>query len=148
MHFDSVAMKRFLITIFLISTFTLYSQADKITGKYFLELGNEKHQIEYRLNINSDGTFDFHSYSNNKNGIPPIVHKYGKGTWSADGKVVSFLTNNEKDLDDKHTLNFSASKARFITKPSRNKTDRIIKTRLKFYESEILWIKGLDIFKT
>jgi len=65
-----------------------------------------------------------------------------------DGKVVSFITNEEKDFDEKYTLDFNASKARFITKPSRDKTDRIIKTRLKFYESEIFWIEGLDIFKT
>ncbi len=141
-------MKRILTAIFLISTLTLCAQTDKIVGEYFLELGNEKHHIEYRLNINSDGTFYFHSYTNSQKGIPPIVHKYGKGTWSADGKIVSFVTNKEKDLDEKHTLDFSASKARFITKPLRDKTDRIIKTRLKFYESEIFWIEGLDIFKS
>ena len=141
-------MKRFLTAIFLISTLTLCSQTDKIIGEYFLELGNEKHQIKYRLNLNSDWTFDFHSYTNHQNGIPPIVHKYGKGTWSVDGKIVSFITNEEKDFDEKYTLDFNASKARFITKPSRDKTDRIIKTRLKFYESEIFWIEGLDIFKT
>ena len=141
-------MKKILSAIFLVSTLTSFSQSDKIIGEYFLELGNEKHQIEYRLNLNSDGTFGFHSYTNNQNGIPPIVHTYGKGTWNVDGKVVSFITNKEKDLDEKHTLDFNGSKARFVTKPSRDKTDRIIKTKLKFFESEIFWIKGLDIFKT
>ena len=141
-------MKRFLTAICLISALTLCSQTDKIIGEYFIELGNEKHKIEYRLNLNSDGSFNFHSYTNNQNGVPQIVHKYGKGTWSVDGKVVSFVTDKDKYLDEKYTLDFSASKARFITKPSRDKTDRIIKTRLKFYESEIFWIKGLDIFKT
>ncbi|MBQ4915603.1 hypothetical protein J8L85_14200 [Maribacter sp. MMG018] len=141
-------MKTILTTLFLISTLTSFSQSDKIIGEYFLELGNGKHQIEYRLNIYSDGTFVFHSYTNNQNGIPPIVHKYGKGTWKLNGEVVSFFTSKENDLDEKYTLNFSDSKARFVTKPSRDKTDRIIKTRLKFFESEIFWIKGLDIFKT
>lgn len=99
------------------------------------------------MNLNQYGTFTFHFYSNIKAGIPQIVHKYGKGTWSVDGKVVSFNTDNEKDIDEKHTLDFSDSKARFITKPSRDKTDRIIKTRLQFFESKIFWIERMKIFK-
>ncbi|MFS4493881.1 hypothetical protein [Maribacter sp. 2308TA10-17] len=141
-------MKRIFIVTFLVSTLASFSQSDKIIGEYFLELGNEKHQIEYRLNLHSDGTFEFHSYVNSKKTMPPIVHKYGKGTWNLDDKVVTFVTSKERDLDEKHTLDFSGSKARFITKPSRDKTKRVIKTRLKFFESEIFWIDGLEIFKT
>lgn len=141
-------MKRILTTIFLVSALTTFSQVNKIMGEYLFEFKNEKHQIEYKLTLNLDGTFKFHSYTNHQNGIPSIVHKYGKGTYTLDGKVVSFITNKENDLDEKHTLDFSGSRARFITKPSRDQTDRIIKTRLKFFESEIFWIEGLDIFKT
>ncbi len=126
----------------------LYAQSDQLEGEYFLQAGSqEKHLIEYKLTLRSDGTFFFHSYRDHKNGIPWVEHKYGKGNWRADGTVVSFYTNKEKDLDEKHTLDFSNSKAHFVTKPARDKTDRVIKTRLKFYESEIFWIKGLDITK-
>ena len=145
--FKFIKMKRIFIAIFLIGTMTSFSQSEKIFGNYFLMLGNEKHQIEYKLNLNSDGSFVFHSYTNNQNGIPPITDKYGKGMWILDGKVISFITDKEKDLDEKHTMDFSNSKARFITKPSRDKTDRMIKDRLKFFKSEIFWIEGLDIFK-
>ena len=141
-------VKRILTAIFLVSTLISFSQSDNIIGEYFLELGNEKHQVEYRLNLNSDGTFEFHFYTSNQNGIPPVIHKYGKGTWNINDKVVSFFTNKEKDLDEKHTLDFSGSKARFVTESPRDKTDRIIKTRLRIFDSEIFWIKGLDIFKT
>ena len=140
-------MKRTFTIIFLISTLTSFSQSDKIFGEYFLGFGDEEHRVERKLNLNHDGTFTFHNYSNIKAGIPQIVHKYGKGTWSADGKVISFFTDNEKDIDEKHTLDFSDSRARFITKPSRDKTDRIIKTRLQFFESKIFWIERLKIFK-
>ncbi len=140
-------MKRTFTIIFLISTLTSFSQSDKIFGEYFLGFGDEEHRVERKLNLNHDGTFTFHNYSNIKAGIPQIVHKYGKGTWSADGKVISFFTDNEKDIDEKHTLDFSDSRARFITKPSRDKTDRIIKTRLQFFESKIFWIEGMEIFK-
>lgn len=141
-------MKLRLSILLLICSYTLFSQSDKVVGDYYLQVGNkEKHLIEYKLNLNQDGTFTFHSYSNIKAGIPPIIHKYGKGTWRMDGKLVSFFTDNEKDIDEKHTLDFSDSRARFITKPPRDKTDRIIKTRLQFFESKIFWIERLTIAK-
>lgn len=140
-------MNRIFTIIFLISTLTSFSQSNKIFGEYFLAFGNEEHRVERKLNLNHDGTFTFHNYSNIKIGIPQKTHKYGKGSWSTDGKVISFFTDNEKDINEKHTLDFSDSRARFITKPSRDKTDRIIKTRLLFFESKISWIEGMEIFK-
>ena len=141
-------MKLRMTILLLICNWTLFSQSDNLVGDYYLQAGNkEKHLIEYKLTLNQDGTFFFHSYRDHKNGIPWEENKYGKGNWSADGKVVSFFTDKEKDLDEKHTLDFSNSKARFVTKPSRDKTDRVIKTRLLFFQSEIFWIEGLNIFK-
>ena len=126
---------------------TVFSQTEEIVGNYFRKLGNEQHQIEYRLTLNSDGTFQFHSYTNHEKGNPPIVNQYGKGNWIADGKVFSFFTDKNLDLDDNNTLDFNHTKARFITKSARDKTDQIVETRLKFFESKIFWIKGLEIFK-
>ena len=140
-------MKKLFITVFLFNTLFSFSQSDKIIGEYLFEFVNEKNQIEYRLNLKSDGTFIFHYYTNIANANPSITHKYGKGNWNADGKVVSFFSDNKKDFDKKHTLDFSNSRAHFITKPSRDKSDRIIRTQLKFFESKIFWVKGLDIFK-
>ena len=140
-------MKKTFTIIFLIGSLTSFSQSEEIFGEYFHDLGNEEHRIERKLNLNQDGTFTFHSYSNSKTGIPQIVHKYGKGTWSVDGKVVSFYTDNEKDIDEKHTLDFSDSRARFITKLSQDKTNKLIKTRLQFFESKIFWIERMVIFK-
>lgn len=126
---------------------TLFSQSNEITGEYYLKLEAEKQVIEYKLTLIQDGTFTFHSYTNRKAQIPSITHKYGKGNWSAEGKIVSFFTDNEKDFDEKHTLDFSNSRARFISKPSRDKTDRVINTRFQFFESEIFWIKAIEILK-
>ncbi|MGB5359645.1 MAG: copper resistance protein NlpE N-terminal domain-containing protein [Eudoraea sp.] len=140
-------MKKFIAVLFLMSGLTLFSQSDNMIGEYYLKLGDDKHLIEYRLTLNQDQTFIFHSYVNHEAGMPQIINEYGKGNWTADGKIISFFSDNEKDFDEKNTLDLSNSRARFITKPSRDKTDRIIKTRLKFFESEIFWIEGLDIFK-
>lgn len=139
--------KKVFTVIILISSLTLFSQSDNMFGEYFLKLGNEKHLIEYKLTLKQDGRFIFHSYTNHNTGIPPIRNIYGQGKWSVDDKVISFMADKEKDFDERYTLDFSNSKARFIIKPARDKTDRIIKTRLKFFESEIFWIERLDIFK-
>ncbi|MEY8022178.1 hypothetical protein AB8P51_15195 [Muriicola sp. SD30] len=141
-------MKVITSILLLLSSITLFSQTENIIGEYFFHAGEKgKHMIEYTLTLNQDGTFIFHSHRNHKNGIPWEENKYGKGSWSLDGKVVSFVTNEQRDLDEKHTLDFSNSKARFITKPLKDKTDRVIKTRLQFFESEISWIERLEILK-
>lgn len=141
-------MKLRTTILLLISSSTLFSQTDHLVGDYYLQVGNkEKHLIEYKLTLYQDGIFFFHSYRNHKNGIPWVENKYGKGNWRFDGKVVSFITDKEKDLKVKHTLDFSYSKARFVTKPNRDQTNRVIQSRLMFFKSEIFWIEKLEIFK-
>ncbi len=141
-------MRQIISTVILISNLTLFSQSINFEGDYYRSLGKEGvHFIEYKLTLNQDGTFIFHSHSNNKQGIPSEVNKYGKGKWIAKDKVITFFSNKQNDFDEKYTLNFNNSKARFVTKHPRDKTDRIIKTKLQFFESEIFWIETIDIFK-
>lgn len=129
-------------------SWVLFPQSESFTGDYYVQLGNrEAHFIEYTLTLNEDGTFLFHSYSNNTSGIPQEVDTYGKGTWNSEDNVISFYSDAEKDVDGKHTLNFTDTKARFMTRSVRSISDKPIKTRLKFYTSEIFWIKGIEIFK-
>lgn len=136
-----------IVTLALFFCLTGYSQTDPISGGYARTLGGDEHRIEYKLDLNQDGTFFFHSYTNHKKGIPWERNLYGKGSWSAQGIVVSFFCDEEKDIDEKHTLDFSNSRARFITKHARDKTDRVVDTRLQFFESEIFWIERLKILK-
>ena len=141
-------MKAVFTFLILISSLTSFSQSDKVIGDYTLKLETvENNQFEYKLNIAPDGTFYFHYYSNIKHGIPPEVNKYGKGKWTIENNVISFFSDKQKDLDEKHTLDFTNSKARFIIKSPRNKTDQIIKTSLQFLTSDIFWMERIKIFK-
>ena len=141
-------MKAIVTIIFFISSFTSFAQAEKVVGNYTLRLENkETHLLEYNLTLNPDGTFFFHYYSNIKSGIPPEKNKYGKGNWTIANNVVSFFADKQKDFDDKHTLDFTNTKARLIIKSPRNKTDQIIKTKLQFLASDIFWMKRIDLFK-
>jgi len=146
------------VTLFfaLVLSLPIFSQTDELIGEYHLKLGGGDHMDEYTLTINGDGTFNFHSYRNAQRGIPPVVNKYGKGTWekeivqkfSTDYIVVTFFANAEKDFDEKHTLDFHNSKARLIKQSARNKKGIELKGKLQFFESKILWLKKVALLKT
>jgi hypothetical protein len=141
-------MKAIFTILILISNLTLFSQVDKAVGDYLLTLKTKESDLfEYKLTLNEDGAFFFHYYSNIKKGIPPEVNKYGKGKWTIENKVISFFSDKQKDFNEKYTLDFTNSKARFIIKSPRDKTDQIIKVRLQFLESEIFWMERIEIFK-
>jgi hypothetical protein len=141
-------MKAILIFLILISSFTSFSQSDNVIGDYTIKLKTvDDNLLEYKLTLSQDSTFNFHYYSSIKNGIPPEVNKYGKGKWTMENNVISFFCDKQKDIDDKNALDFSNSKARFITKSPKDKTDQIIKIRLQFLKSEIFWMARIEMFK-
>ncbi|MCI9846923.1 copper resistance protein NlpE [Flavobacterium pectinovorum] len=142
-------MKLIITTLLLIFNLTLIAQSNQFAGDYSRSLSNTdgKHRIEYKLTLNQDGTFLFHSYSKMQGGVPPEVNKYGKGKWSAKNNLVHFLSNKNEDFDTKYTLDFNNSTARFITKNPRDKNDKIAPTKLQFLESGIFWIQKIDVFK-
>ncbi|TDP01565.1 copper resistance protein NlpE N-terminal domain-containing protein [Flavobacterium sp. 245] len=141
-------MKQLIIALFLISNLTLLAQTSQFAGNYNRILSDgEKHKIEYTLTLNPDGTFVFHSHSKLQGGVPAETDQYGKGKWSAKGDLITFYSNKQEDFDEKYTLDFNKSTARFITKNPRDKSDKIVKTKLQFLESEIFWMSRIDIFK-
>lgn len=142
-------MKVIFTILILVSSLTSFSQTDKVIGDYKLaiETTDKNNALEYQLTLSQDGTFSFHYNSKMKQGTPPEVNKYGKGKWTVENNVISFFSDKQKDIDEKNTLDFTNSKARFITKSPRDKTDQIIKTRLQFLKSEIFWMARIEIFK-
>lgn len=141
-------MKLILAILLFILNLTLSAQSNNFAGDYTRSLSEEgKHTIEYKLTLNQDGTFVFHSYTKMQGGIPPEVNKYGKGKWTAKNNMITFSSNKQEDFDEKYTLDFNKSTARFVTKNPRDKTDQIVKTRLTFLESQIFWMQRIDIFK-
>jgi len=133
----------------------LHAQLDQIPGTYFYELADSPHSLEYTLTLQEDGTFSFHSYRKIEQVIPQEEHKYGKGAWtiemvqnfSTTGFIVSFSTDGVRDIDKKHTLDFSGTKARFISKSQRDKSGKEVIPQLQFFESNISWMERIAIKK-
>lgn len=141
-------MKSIFTILLLISNLILFSQVDKVVGNYKFKVGNGDSALsEYELTLNQDGTFFFHYHSNIKRGNPPEVNQYSKGKWTIENNVISFFSDKQKDLDEKYTLDFTNSKARFIIKSPRDTTNQIIKTSLQFLKSDIFWIARIKMFK-
>jgi len=142
-------MKLLITALLLISNFTLFAQSNQFAGDYARSLGEEgKHIIEYKLTLNQDGTFEFHSYSKMQGGTPPETNSYGKGKWSAKENLITFSADKKEDLNEKYTLDFNNSTARFVTKNPRDKSDKVVKTKLQFLGSDIPWMQRIDIFKS
>lgn len=142
-------MKLLITTLLLISNFTLFAQSNPFAGDYTRSLSEEgKHTIEYKLTLHPDGTFEFHSYQNIQGGNPSEVNKYGKGKWSSKDNVITFSADKKEDLNEKYTLDFTNSTARFVTKNPRDKSDKVVKTKLQFLTSGIDWMKKIDVFKS
>ncbi len=142
-------MKNLLIIFFVQFTFSITAQSGVHDGIYEV-----KHEAsngdfhEYRITLNPDGTFLFHSHSEIAMGIPPENDTFGKGTWRTEKNTIIFATDKLKDFNEIHSLDFNGTKARYDTKSPRDKSDRIIRTKLKFYESDIFWVLGKELFKT
>ena len=104
-------MKLLLTTLLLIFNLTVFAQSNGFAGDYNRTFSKEAdHLIEYKLTLNQDGTFVFHSYSKIKNRVPPEVSRYGKGKWTAKDNVITFSSNKQEDFDVKNTLDFNTSK--------------------------------------
>lgn len=141
-------MKLLITALLLISNLTLSAQSNLLTGNYSRSLTDgEKHLIEYNLILNQDGTFEFHSYSKIQGGIPPESNQYGKGKWTSKDNIITFSADKKEDFNEKYTLDFNNSTARFITKNPRDKSNKVVKTKLQFLGSDIQWMRKIDIFK-
>ncbi|WP_147309606.1 hypothetical protein [Marixanthomonas ophiurae] len=140
-------MRNLLLLFILFTTIIVTAQTSQFTGEYGKRSETKEGTvIEYTLSLKPDGNFTFHFYRN----IDPTQPKenfYGKGTWEADKKSVLFHTNKEADIDEKYTLDFTNTKARFIKKMPRGETATNKKTYFLFYDSEVSWIKGLKLHK-
>lgn len=134
-----------LIAFLIVLSSSLISAQD-VVGTYQLHNKYEDFELKRTLTLHSDGSFEYYNYRWVKNGIPKDTHTYGRGTWKQDKKVIHFTTESS-DLDEKFTLDFTGTKARFISKSPRDKSDRDIKTALSFYESELFWVTGMKLLK-
>lgn len=134
-------MKPIVFLLFAIAnSFLVNAQSENFVGSYtrIMETTKGDHTIKYNLELFNDGTFEFHSYNKLLNGIPQERNFYGKGTWTVTKNIIHFHSTAEKDFDEKYTLDFNNSTARF---------DHKDKTIFRFYKSKISWMERIELKK-
>ncbi|HBI00529.1 MAG TPA: hypothetical protein DDY18_02780, partial [Flavobacterium sp.] len=100
-------MKKILFLLIACISFSLSAQNEENAGTYFLFNETVKGEIlDYKLDLNSDGTFQFTSYR--KDISKNEYHHHSKGTWTVSNKVIHFTTENI-DLEDKKALDFTGT---------------------------------------
>lgn len=138
-------MKNLLAFIlFFFFSISISGQNESYAGNYEFLKGNKN--FTQSLTLNSDGTFVFHSYEYHEAGIPKEKNYYAKGSWRQDKNIICFSTK-PSDLDNKYTVDFNNSKARFDTKSPRDKSNRDVKTSIRFYDCDIFWVIGKTFYK-
>jgi len=139
-------MKHFFTLVVFVFSITVVAQSKEHAGQYYKESKGEDYLETNKLTLNPNGTFLFHHYRYLEKGTPKEEVKYGKGTWTSNKRLI-FLKTVESDIDATHVLNLNNSKLRFDTKSPRDTSNRDIKTSVRFYASDIFWLKGRTLLK-
>ena len=143
-----ISLRNILFFGLLSCHLAFFAQSKIEHGNYqvnFLDAENEG--IQYTLTLNEDKTFKFHFFRKPKGANNPQENYYAKGTYTSENNLIFFDAHDDLDLNEDYTLNFKNSKARFNTKSPRDVSTRVVKTSVKFYDSELFWVKGLELFK-
>ncbi|WP_452228212.1 MULTISPECIES: hypothetical protein [unclassified Lacinutrix] len=140
-------MKQAFFILIAIISLNVFSQSEQFAGEYVWIVDTTNANFKYTLSLQPNGTFTFHSYTYHLQANTPESNKYGKGTWTVTKKNISFTTNSNTDFDNIYTLDLNNSKARYISKSPRDKSNSVVKTKIKFYTSNIGWIKGIEMRK-
>ena len=139
---------KFTLFILLITfNLTVFLQSESYVGTYIRPYESQENQIlKWTLTLNSDGTFIYNFYRDigAKNSEENF---YGKGTWKGEKKLIFFYTDTTREVDETYTMDFTNSKARINRKSPRDKSNKIVKESIRFYESDLSIIKGLELFK-
>ena len=126
-------MKNLIYFVTIIIGLNSFSQSVKYVGLYENKTESEDGiKVEYKLSLNSDGTFLFHFYQDQ---IFYEDNDKAKGKWSVKNNSILFLVNRKVDIDENHKLDFGKTKAKIENK------------NLKLYDSGIFWINDVELKK-
>lgn len=133
--------EKLLFFLFTVSFFCSFSQS--IEGEYGFTKDNAHVSSQYFLSLNEDGTFVFKNYWKSISEVSSAGEEFGKGKWSYTDGVITFLSDPDSDINQDYRLNMNNTKAEI----TRTDHHGIMEQSLKFVESKIFWLIGLELFK-
>ncbi|MCE2611801.1 hypothetical protein LVD13_02375 [Flavobacteriaceae bacterium D16] len=143
-------MKNLLLLVYLVSLTTIQAQSDEFVGIYILKKEADNGVTQHKMVLDEEGSFLFSAFFSPKDRdgkMLEIKSDYGSGKWRVNRDQVFFTVDKDKDFDTERTLDFSRTRAR-IQKPSiLNSNGKTKPVMLVFFDSDILWVKGLKLAK-
>jgi hypothetical protein len=140
-------MKNLILSIFLVVPFLISAQAETHADLYNQVINTDDGvSILYSMELKKDGTFTFR-FLRQLSKSQPKENKYAKGTWSIGSNNVLEFKTNTSEMDEKYTLNLNDTKARYISKSSRNLSKGEFPNYLQFYDSSISWVKSMKLVR-
>lgn len=140
-------MKNLIVSILLVVPFLISAQAETYADLYNQVINTDDGvSILYSMELKKDGTFTFRFLRQLSNS-QPRENKYAKGTWSIGSNNVLEFKTDASEIDEKYTLNLNDTKARYISKSSRNLSKGEFPTYLQFYESSISWVNSMELVR-
>jgi hypothetical protein len=137
-----------LILFFTIVLTVVNSHSQNIEGTYSNKwVSNSGEGKEFVLRLNEDGNFTFNyirmyrdSDSNTKIEV--------QGSWVLDGHLLVLNSNNSNEEDNHIASGLNLNKARFISVSPRNPNSNMVKSSLKFFESDVFYAEDMELIKT
>ncbi len=143
----ALRMRTILILLLFISGYTLHAQNNAVDGRYYLKWECESHQIEYKLSLRKDGTYNLDTYTRELAWNSDVVNKSEEGNWREKDGTITFSSKADKDFDEEYTVDLNGSIARFVTTTSSDGSGQKSKTTLIFDTSKIYCIEGMEFIK-
>lgn len=140
-------MRNLLTSLLLMAGLIAFAQKNTPAGDYYLKWECESHQIEYKLSLHKDGTYDLNTYTKDLTGSADVVHNDETGTWTKLDKLLTFSSKAKKGFDEEYTTDLNGSIARFLIDPPSETSEQESKTVLIFDTSKIYCIEGLEFVK-
>ena len=144
-HYRMKLFKNLLLPLLL--HLFLAGHAQDISGEYEAIYDLKNAYISYHLDLQPDGRFSFKFYRKNYCEICTEENQYGRGKWVYSDKKLELLAEAEVDVTNDSILYLNGSKAHYISRSPRDKSDKVVKTRLKFYASPVSWVKSMELIK-
>jgi hypothetical protein len=140
-------MRNYLTLFLLFMGPVIYAQTMVVTGDYYLKWECDSHQIEYKLSLQEEGSYELNTYTTERSSASEVVEQQEAGTWRSEGDVLTFTSKAAKDFDEEYTVNLNGSIARLMPKSPSENTDGKTETVLIFDTSKIYCIEGLEFVK-
>lgn len=140
-------MRNHLTLLLLFMSPVIYAQTMAVAGDYYLKWECDSHQIEYKLSIQEEGSYELNTYTTERSSASEVVQQQEEGTWLSEGDVLTFSSKSAKDFDEEYTVNLNGSIARLMPKSPSENTEGKTETVLIFDTSKIYCIEGLEFVK-